>query len=135
LTQIYRAFLADFQILARMLARAFISEGGMKSNAAIIDVEVEGDDLRWVRENLRFCGDRVRLDLANCLRVIERHPDFKGRYRFNDVLSKVLDRGTVMVEWRLGEFAAMLQERFLPEIPYEMAARALVIAANRGSQK
>lgn len=101
--------------------------------AAAIDIAVEDDgDALWARRNLRCAKDgRLMLDLANCLRVIELHPDFKGRYKYNDVLGKVLDKGTVMVEWRLLEFAATLQERFLPEIPYETAARALVVAANR----
>ncbi len=105
--------------------------------AAIIDVAVvEDGDALWVRTNLRHSKDgRLRLDMANCLRVIELHPDFKGRFRYNEVLNKVLDRGTVMIEWRMGEFAAMLQERFLPELPYEIAARALVVAANRAGLK
>ena len=107
--------------------------------AAVIDVEVgdaaPADDEGWVRDNLRFRDGRLLLDLANCLRVIERHPDFKGRFRFNDILSKVLDRGTVMIEWRMGEYVVSLQERFLPEVPYEIAARALVVAANRADQK
>lgn len=93
-----------------------------------------GEDERWARQNLRHSDGGPLLDLANCLRVIERHPDYKGRYRFNDVLGKVLDRGAVMIEWRLGEFAAEMQERFLPELPYEVAARALVIAANRAAK-
>ncbi len=108
------------------------------TNALVIDVEadvVNVDDERWARENLRFHDGRVLLDLANCLRVIERHPDFKGRFRYNDVLNKVLDKGTVMIDWRLSEFAAMLQERFLPEVPFETAARALIAAANRADAK
>lgn len=105
--------------------------------AAAIDVAVEDDgDLRWAGKNLRHAKDgRVLLDIANCLRVLELHPDFKGRFKFNDVLIKVLDRGTVMVEWRLAEFTAMMQERFLPEIPFEIATRALVAAANRAGLK
>lgn len=105
--------------------------------AAVIDVAVQDEgDLLWVRRNLRRAEDgRLLLDLANCLRVLELHPDFKGRYKFNDVLMKVLDRGTVMIEWRLSEFTAMVQERFLPEIPYETATRALVIAANKAGIK
>ena len=105
--------------------------------AAAIDVAVEEDgDLPWARKNLRRSEDgRVLLDIANCLRVLELHPDFKGRYKFNDVLVKVLDKGTVMVEWRLVEFVAMIQERFLPEIPFDIATRALVAAANRAGVK
>jgi citrate lyase beta subunit len=107
-------------------------------NAVIIDVEADAvapDDAGWARDNLRAIDGRPVLDIANCLRVIERHPDFKGRYRFNEVLVKVLDRGTVMVEWRVSEFVATLQERFLPEIPFDIAYRALVVAANRAGQK
>lgn len=105
----------------------------LAERAAIIDIEQSDEE--WARLNLRFNGVRPILDLANCLRVIERHPDFKGRYRYNEVLNKVLDRGTVMIEWRMIEFAATLQDRFLPEIPFETASRALVLAANKASQK
>ncbi len=110
---------------------------GQMNAPKVIDVAVEDEgDALWARKNLRYCEDgRIRLDLANCLRVIELHPDFKDRYRFNDVLGKVLDKGTVMIEWRLLEFAAIMQERFLPELPYETAARALIVAANRASAK
>lgn len=104
----------------------------------IIDVESAAaapDDAGWARDNLRFIDGRPILDIANCLRVIERHPDFKGRYRFNEILGKVLDRGTVMIEWRVSEFVATLQERFLPEVAVELAYRALVVAANRAGQK
>lgn len=104
--------------------------------AAAVAINVEnGGDAHWVRSNLRFDGDRVLLDIANCLRVIELHPDFKGRYKYNEVLAKVLDRGSVMVEWRLSEFTATLQERFMPGVPFEVAARALVVAANRSGLK
>lgn len=106
--------------------------------AVAIDVEAEpiaADDEAWARGNLRFDDGRLLLDLANCLRVLERHPDYQGRFRFNDVLCKVLDRGTVMIEWRISDMTAELQERFLPEIPFDIVARALVIAANRSGQK
>jgi len=106
----------------------------MTAAAVAIGAENDGDAF-WVRNNLRFDGDKVLLDIANCLRVIELHPDFKGRFKYNEVLTKVLDRGTVMVEWRMGEFTAMLQERFLPGVPHEVAARALVVAANRSGVK
>lgn len=108
------------------------------TNAAIIDVEVEDtqpSDVLWARDNLRFRDGKPILDIANCLRVIELHPNFAGRYKYNEVLCKVLDRGTVMIEWRMLEFAAMLQERFLPEVPFEIASRALVVAANRAGVK
>ncbi len=105
----------------------------LAEKAAIIDIEQSDEE--WARQNLRFDAGRPVLDLANCLRVIERHPDFKGRYRYNEVLNKVLDRGTVMIEWRMIEFAVTLQERFLPEIAFDTASRALVLAANKASQK
>lgn len=89
----------------------------------------------WARDNLRFRDGRPLLDIANCLRIIERHPDFRGRYRYNEILCKVLDKGTVMIEWRMFEFTATLQERFLPELPFETASRALVLAANRAGVK
>ncbi len=101
--------------------------------ASVIDIEQSDEE--WARQNLRYQDGRLLLDLANCLRVIERHPEYKGRYKFNEVLVKVLDRGTVMIEWRMSEFVAGLQERFLPEVPFEVASRALVVAANRASQK
>lgn len=109
----------------------------MQAAAAVFEAMVEDDgDAQWAQGNLRHAKDgRVLLDLANCLRVIEAHPDFRGRYKYNDVLAKVLDKGTVMVEWRLLEFTATLQERFLPEIPFETAARALVVAANRAGSR
>lgn len=110
--------------------------------AAIVDVEVEdasksvkaanATDAKWVEENLRRDENgQIYKDLANCLRIYERHPDFRGRFRYNDVLTKVLDKGTVMIEWRLSDLVSIIQERFIPEIPYEIAVRALVVAANR----
>jgi hypothetical protein len=106
----------------------------MTAAAVAINVEIDGD-AHWVRTHLRFDGDQVLLDIANCLRVIELHPEFKGRYKYNEILAKVLDRGSVMVEWRMSEFTAGLQERFLPGVPHEVAARALVVAANRSGVK
>jgi hypothetical protein len=106
----------------------------MTAAAAALDVETDGD-ATWARNNLRYDGDRLLLDIANCLRVIEFHPDFKGRFKYNEILAKVLDRGSVMVDWRVSEFTATLQERFLPGVPFEVAARALVVAANRSGLK
>lgn len=103
--------------------------------AAAIDVEsVDIGDSQWALSNLRKDKNgRLLLDFANCLRIVELHPDFKGRYKFNDVLGKVLDRGTVMIEWRLIEFTATVQERFLPEVPYDIAVKALIVAANKAT--
>lgn len=109
--------------------------------AAIVDVEVEDEapganDAQWVDANLRRDENgAIYKDLANCLRIYERHPDFRGRFRYNDVLTKVLDKGTVMIEWRLSDLVSVIQERFVPEMPYEIAVRALVVAANRNTAK
>ncbi len=106
------------------------AEAVKRSDSAMLE-----GDLAWARSNLRMVDGRLALDVANCLRIIELHPDYKGRFRFNEVLSKVLDRGSVMIEWRIIEFAADLQERFLPEIPVDIVAKALVAAANRAEGK
>lgn len=92
------------------------------------------DDGAWARYHLRFEDGKVIIDLANCLRVIEIHPDFKGRFKYNDTLHKVLDRGSVMLEWRISELTAILQERFMPCVPFDMVQRALVVASNRVMQ-
>ncbi len=108
-----------------------------RERAATAPVEggASPDNAGWARENLRFDGGLVLIDLANCLRVLERHPDFAGRFRFNEMLNKVVDRGAVMVEWRINEITADLQERFLPGVAPENVSRALFIAANRASAK
>lgn len=89
----------------------------------------------WSAANLRRQDGRVLTDLANCLRILERHPDYKGRFRFNEMLNKVVDRGAVMVEWRINEITADIQERFLPDVAPENVSKALFIAANRASAK
>ena len=93
------------------------------------------DDERWARENLRWNGDKPFLDLANVIRVLERHPDFNSRFRYNDTISKVLDRGTVMLDWRMMDVCATVQERFLPELPEQTFLRALAAHANRATAK
>ena len=92
-------------------------------------------DRAWARANLRFQDGRPILDIANALRVLDRHEAFKGRFRFNETLSKVLDKGTVMLDWRVAELAAILQERFLPAIPQRDVEKALYIHANKVIQK
>lgn len=104
---------------------------------AVIDVEsVASNDGEWAASNLRRTPEgRYFLDVANCLKIVEHHPDFRGRYKYNEVLSKVLDRGSVMIEWKLLEFTATIQDRFLPEIPFETVVRSLIVAANRAGVK
>ncbi len=89
----------------------------------------------WALENLRMRDGRALIDLANCLRVFENHPDYRGRFRYNEMLNKVIDRGAVMVEWRINEITADIQERFLPDVAPENISKALFIAANRTSAK
>ncbi len=93
------------------------------------------NDDEWSAQNLRWQDGRALTDLANCLRVFERHPDYKGRFRYNDMLNKVVDRGAVMVEWRINEITADVQERFMPDVAPENVSKALFIAANRASAK
>lgn len=92
-------------------------------------------DEEWAVQNLRQQDGRALTDLANCLRVLERHPDYKGRFRYNEMLNKVVDRGAVMVEWRINEITADLQERFMPDVQPDNVSKALFIAANRASAK
>lgn len=93
------------------------------------------EDERWSRDNLRWRGDRPVLDMANVLRILDRHEDFAGRFRYNDSLNKVMDKGAVMLDWRLAEVCAAIQERFMPEIAEADVQRALLIHANRKSRK
>jgi hypothetical protein len=93
------------------------------------------DDAAWARANLRFDDDKPHLDIANALRVLERHDQFKGRFKFNETLNKVMDKGTVMLEWRVAEVAAVMQERFMPGIPVDAVNQALVIHANNAMKK
>ncbi len=93
------------------------------------------DDEVWASRNLRFAEGRAILDLANALRVVERHADYQGRFRYNEMINRVLDRGVVMVDWRLYEFTAEIQERFLPGVCGDLVDKALTIAANRASAK
>lgn len=89
----------------------------------------------WARKNLRWKDGRPILDMANALRVLDRHEDFSGRFKYNETLSKVLDKGSVMMDWRMAEICAVIQERFLPAILEVDVRKALLIHANRNSEK
>lgn len=102
--------------------------------AAVESADTGADDAQWARENLRQVDGRFALDIANVLRLVELHPEFQGRFKYNDTLNKVIDRGSVMIEWRVFELVAQIQERFLPEIPSEIAYKALVVAANKATK-
>ena len=93
------------------------------------------EDQVWARRNLRFNDGRPYLDIANALRVLERHEAFAGRFKFNETLSKVMDKGAVMLDWRVAEVVADVQARFLPEISPDAVEKALIIHANRAIQK
>jgi hypothetical protein len=88
-------------------------------------------DEQWARENLRWRGSELLLDLANVVRIFERHPDYQRRYKYNEVLTKVMDRGAVMLEWRINDLTAILQERFMPGVPVDIVARGLLVVSNR----
>ncbi|NNL88835.1 MAG: hypothetical protein HKP25_07165 [Marinicaulis sp.] len=92
-------------------------------------------DENWSLDNLRWSGERAYGDLANVLRIFGRHPEFAGRFRFNKSMGKVMNKGTVMLGWQLDETVAIVQERFIPEVSPETVIRALMICANRNSEK
>ncbi|MEZ5921402.1 MAG: hypothetical protein R3C60_08640 [Parvularculaceae bacterium] len=103
----------------------------MQAAAVAVRDEAASDDYGWVKANLRMKDGEPIVDLANCIRVFERHADFKGRFKFNEVLNKVLDKGTVMLDWRVSDTTATVQERFIPEVTTDMVLKALVVVANR----
>jgi hypothetical protein len=42
-----------------------------------------------------------------------------------------MDRGAVMLEWRINDLTAILQERFMPGVPVDIVARGLLVVSNR----
>ena len=92
--------------------------------------EIKSDEA-WALQNLRCSGDRAYADIANILRILTRHPDFVGRFQFDKPMGKVINRGTIMMGWQIDELSAVIQERFIPEIPPETVQKALMICANR----
>jgi len=87
-------------------------------------------DQQWARSNLRRRDGRVLLDIANVLRILQRHEEFNGRFKYNETLSRVMDKGKVMFEWRISECTAQIQERFMAEVPEPVVRNALIVAAN-----
>ena len=92
------------------------------------------EDAQWVRQNLRFEGGQPVMDIANVLRIFERHEDYKGRFKYNDMVNRAMDKGAVMVDWRIFELCAVVQERFLPGLDNEVMLKALIVAANKASE-
>jgi len=89
------------------------------------------EDEIWARKNLRGRAGRPIADIANVLRILERHDDFKGRFKFNEMVNRVLDKGTVMIDWRVAEICAVVQERFIAGVEETVVTKALTIVANR----
>jgi hypothetical protein len=73
------------------------------------------------------------LDLANAVRVLERHPDYARRFSYNAEMGKTFDRGKVMLAWQVDAICAEIQERFLPALSESTFQRAMMIAANRSA--
>lgn len=91
-------------------------------------------DPSFVEEHLRKDANGVVLDIANVLRILERHPDFAGRFRFNEGMGKICDRGKVLLGWKIDEMAAIIQERFLPGISEALVAKAITVVAHRAAE-
>lgn len=107
-------------------------QNGARRSSAVCQ---EDEDRAWVKTNLRLRNGEPMLDIANVLRVLERHDAFAGRFRYNNDLNKVMDRGSVMLDWRVAEVVAVIQERFLPEISEVAVQKGLLVYANRVIQK
>lgn len=91
-------------------------------------------DEEWAIQNLRRCDeDYIVLDLANVMRVLERHPDFTGRFHYDKNMHKVIDNGVTMVVWQVDALAAELQERFLAGVNEQLVHKAVDVVANKAS--
>ena len=89
------------------------------------------EDEVWARRNLRWKNGNPIPDIANTLRIFERHDDYKGRYKYNEMVNRVLDKGVVMIDWRIYELCALVQERFIPAVDEDVVLKGLTIAAYR----
>jgi len=92
-------------------------------------------DRAWAKANLRFKAGEPYCDSANVLRILERHPTFAGRFKYNDTLNKVMDKGAVMLDWRVADLVVTIQERFIPEVPMDVVEKGLIVHSNRAIQK
>jgi hypothetical protein len=97
--------------------------------------EDDNPDRVWAKQNLRWRDGFPLLDIANAMRVLDRHEDYKGRFRYNDDVDKVLDKGSIMLDWRVLEVCAEIQERFLPDISETAMRAALTVNGNRNCLK
>lgn len=89
-------------------------------------------DEEWASANLRQCEEGyLILDLANVLRIVERHPEFVGRYLYDVNMHKVIDNGVIMVQWQVDALAGEIQERFMPGVNEALVQKAVDVAANK----
>jgi len=117
----------DVPDVAREMAKPFDRRGSGRTTAGLPDDQ-------WALENLRRCDEGYTLlDLANALRVLERHPDYTGRFHYDLAMHKVIDRGVTMVGWQKDAFAGEIQERFLAGIDVDLVHRAIDIVANKSA--
>jgi hypothetical protein len=100
-----------------------------------VQLEDDNPDRVWAKQNLRWRDGFPLLDIANAMRVLDRHEDYKGRFRYNDDVDKVLDKGSIMLDWRVLEVCAEIQERFLPDISEAAMRAALTVNGNRNCLK
>lgn len=108
--------------------------GNQRSNSAATEAPKKQrraltEDEIWARKNLRWKGGEPIPDIANVLRIFERHEDYKGQYKFNEMVNRVLYKGVVMIDWRIFELCAFVQERFIPGIDEDVVLKGLTIAA------
>lgn len=109
--------------------------GGEASNAAPKKRSQREQDRAWAKANLRFKAGDPYCDSANVLRILERHTAFAGRFKYNETLNKVMDKGSVMLDWRIADLVVTIQERFIPEVPVDVVEKGLIVHANRAIQK
>ena len=113
------------ETLQQQRANQTPSEAGQKPKRVLTEDQV------WARKNLRFKNGEPIPDMANALRIFERHEDYKGRFKYNEMVNRVLDKGVVMIDWRIAEICTFVQERFIPGIPEDVVLKGLTIAAYR----
>jgi len=122
--------LAKVEEFAQEKAATFGTGNGVETSP---NKQKLSDDEIWARKNLRWQGGSAILDLANALRVFDRHEDYKGRFKYNEMVNRAMDKGTVMIDWRIFELCAEIQERFLPGMDDALMVRALTVSANKNS--
>ncbi|MEL6112960.1 MAG: hypothetical protein AAFR20_09155 [Pseudomonadota bacterium] len=125
--------LADEPVLAAEVAQPFDRRaGGDRRGSGETSAGLSDTD--WIEENLRRCEEEYcYLDLANILRVLERHPDYVGRFHYDINMHKVIDRGVTMQTWQVDALAGEIQERFLPGISEDLVHKSVAIVANKSA--